>query len=477
MNSTVGMISQLRAAISKAVAALDRPTYPSRTDATPDQSLLAGRRRVSTGRLSRVERAVQLGIGLAVVALVGSIAPGISVNLHDADAAVETVTLPLTLPEPIATAEPTEESVAPMVRTVTVQPGETLGQIFDRLGIAARELHRLLEHPGARGPLTRIRAGAEFEFEFEPDGAFSAIRFDNEETERTELRLADDGIHESTLARDVQRRTFTASGEIAHSLFAAGAEAGISDATLLDLANVFSYDIDFAQDIRTGDRFTVVYEEIWRDGERLRSGGIVAASFTNQGKKHHAFRYVRSDGREDYFDSEGRPIKKGFLRMPIEFARISSRFNPNRRHPVLGTVRAHQGVDYAAATGTPIRSAGDGRVTFAGWKGGYGRAVIIDHGRGYTTLYGHMSRFGRFKVGSKVRQGEVIGQVGKSGLATGPHLHYEFRVKGVHRDPLKVTLPKPEPLPAAELARFNSHTGPLIAQLELLEGRRFAMLQ
>lgn len=451
-------------------------SHSSGTDHTLDHPSPARRNGSSDFPTSSLERSLQLGIGVAVVALVATIAPGIAVNLSNQESVAASVTLPLPLPQATLHADPAEASTAPIVRTVTVQPGETLGQIFERFDIAARDLHRLLEHPGARGPLTRIRAGAEFEFEFEPDGAFSAIRFDNEETERTELRLASDGIHESTLARDVQRRTFTASGEIAQSLFAAGAEAGIGDATLLDLANVFSYDIDFASDIRVGDRFTVVYDEIWRDGERLRSGGIVAASFTNQGRKYHAFRYVRSDGREDYFDSEGRPIKKGFLRMPIEFARISSRFNPNRRHPVLGTVRAHQGVDYAAATGTPIRSAGDGRVTFAGWKGGYGRTVIVDHGRGYTTLYGHMSRLGRFKVGSKVRQGEVIGHVGSSGLATGPHLHYEFRVKGVHRDPLKVTLPKPEPLPAAELARFNSHTGPLIAQLELLEGRRFAML-
>lgn len=448
----------------------------SGADHTLDQPSRARRTGSSDFPTPSLERKLQFGIGLAVVAMVVAIAPGIAVNLSNQESVAASITLPLPLPQVSVLTDPAEASTVPIVRTVTVQPGETLGQIFERFDIAARDLHRLLEHPGARGPLTRIRAGAEFEFEFGPDGAFGAIRFDNEETERTELRLAEDGIHESRLAHDVQRRTFTASGEIAQSLFAAGTEAGISDATLLDLANVFSYDIDFASDIRVGDRFTVVYDEIWRDGKRLRSGGIVAASFTNQGKKYHAFRYVRSDGREDYFDSEGRPIKKGFLRMPIEFARISSRFNPNRRHPVLGTIRAHKGVDYAAATGTPIRSAGDGRVTFAGWKGGYGRTVIVDHGRGYTTLYGHMSRFGRFKVGSKVRQGEVIGHVGMSGLATGPHLHYEFRIKGVHRDPLKVTLPKPEPLPAAELARFNSHTGPLIAQLELLEGRRFAML-
>jgi len=182
------------------------------------------------------------------------------------------------------------------------------------------------------------------------------------------------------------------------------------------------------------------------------------------------FRYQFADGRTDYFDADGRPMKKGFLRMPIDFARISSRFSNARRHPVLGLTRAHRGVDYAASTGTPIMSAGDGKVTFAGWKSGYGRTVIMQHANNVSTLYGHMSRLGKFKNGSRVRQGEVIGFVGQTGLATGPHLHYEFRVAGVHRDPLKVTMPKPEPLPKSELHRFRLQTQPLLAQLDVLAG-------
>lgn len=424
------------------------------------------------GAFSR-EHYILASLVLGLAALVFAIAPGLANAMRPDAPALRTVMLPL--PELAVAADPADVVSRDTIETVQVEPGQTLGEICAELEIPASDLHRLLQHPGANGPLTRIRTGAEFDFEFDAEGKFVAVRFDKDDTTRTELRLSDAGVSETTLARDVQRRTFAASGEISQSLFAAGAEAGMSDATLLELANVFSYDIDFVQDIRVGDRFTVVYDEVWRDGERLHSGNIIAASFTNQNKRFHAFRYTRRDGREDYFDGEGRPIKKSFLRMPIEFARISSRFNPNRRHPVLGTIRAHKGVDYAAATGTPIRAAGDGRVAFAGWKGGYGRAVVIEHGNGYSTLYGHMSRLGRFKAGSRVRQGEVIGHVGRSGLATGPHLHYEFRVKGVHRDPLKVTLPKPEPLPATELARFRAHTGPMLAQLELLEGRRFAM--
>jgi murein DD-endopeptidase MepM/ murein hydrolase activator NlpD len=264
-----------------------------------------------------------------------------------------------------------------------------------------------------------------------------------------------------------------ASGEITSSLYAAGAKAGLSNAAINQMANAFSYDIDFTQDLRDGDRFQVVYEEIWRDGERLRSGGVVAASFVNRGKEFTALRYQRN-GKDEYFDLSGRPLKKSFMRMPIEFARISSRFNPRRKHPVLGTVRAHKGVDYAAGTGTPIMAAGDARVSFVGWQNGYGRTVVLDHGNGTTTLYGHMSRFGKYKTGSRVSQGAIIGYVGMTGLASGPHLHYEFRVKGVHRDPLTVTMPKPDPLAGAELARFRAATAPAMAQLKRVEGVRLA---
>ena len=244
----------------------------------------------------------------------------------------------------------------------------------------------------------------------------------------------------------------------------------MSGAATLELAKAFGYDIDFAQDLRVGDEFHVIYEEIWRDGERLRSGDILAATFVNQGRRYQVFRYVFADGRSDYYDAEGRPMKKGFLRMPIDFARISSRFSTARKHPVLGTTRAHRGVDYAARTGTPIMAAGDGKVLFSGWKNGYGRTVILQHNNKITTLYAHMSKFAGLRTGARVRQGDVIGYVGASGLASGPHLHYEFRIAGVHRDPLKVTRPKPEPLPASELARFELQREPLLAQLALREG-------
>jgi murein DD-endopeptidase MepM/ murein hydrolase activator NlpD len=411
------------------------------------------------------------GIGLAFALF----APGFADAGRQPDTAA-LVSLELEVPPAAAASIDAEGTTTPAVdpqwRLVQVRNGQTLGAIFTSLGLSSQVLHQLLAHPGAREPLTRIRAGDEFAFDIGPEGELQALRFDRDEATRVVLTLAGDSISEQVQERQVQRRVQLASGEITDSLYATGARAGMSSAAILELAKAFGYDIDFAQDLRVGDSFHVIYEEIWRDGERLRQGDILAATFINQGKRYQVFRYQFADGRVDYYDAEGRPTKKSFLRMPIDFARISSRFSAARKHPVLGTTRAHKGVDYAAATGTPIMAAGDGKVIYAGWKGGYGRTVIIDHGNKVSTLYGHLSRFGGHKTGSRVRQGSVIGHVGSSGLATGPHLHYEFRVAGEHRDPLKVTLPKPQPLPAAELARFELQRQPMLAQLNLLEGGR-----
>jgi murein DD-endopeptidase MepM/ murein hydrolase activator NlpD len=408
---------------------------------------------------------------LAIMLMVMAIVPGLSRVVQAAT--TSRVELAVELPQR------EQDAAAPTLqrgqwKTVKVAAGQTLGQICSNLGIAMADMYKVLDYPGARKPLTQLQVGAELAFDIGEAGALRAIRFDRDDSQRVQLSLNGEQVLETVTARELQSRVQVASAEINSSLFAAGAAAGLRDATLLELANVFGYDIDFSQDIRVGDRFTVVYEEIWRDGEFVRSGDIVAATFVNQGREFAAYRYTTSDGKLGYYDEEGRPVKKSFLRMPIEFARISSRFTSARKHPILGKVRAHQGVDYAARTGTPIRAAGDGRVAFAGWKGGYGRAVILDHGRGYTTLYGHMSNFGKYRTGQRVVQGSVIGYVGASGLATGPHLHYEFRVAGVHRDPLKVTLPKPEPLPRNEMARFTAQVTPMRTQLALLQARRFA---
>jgi murein DD-endopeptidase MepM/ murein hydrolase activator NlpD len=447
-----------------------------RAQQAADQAALSNPRRFPLPAAPwRREHVVLAGLFLGVTTLVAAIAPGFA-NATKRSAEPQLTTQILPLPDmPVAAGTPALPAAAVPTdqwKTVTVKAGQTLGDIFAALELPSSTMHRLLDHPGAREPLTRIRPGTQFHFQIAASGELRAVRFDRDETSRVTLTLDGDSIDEEIAQRDIQRRIQIAGGEIEGSLFGAGAKAGLSNGAIVELAKVFGYDIDFAQDLRVGDQFSVVYEEIYRDGERLRAGDILAATFVNQGKRYTAFRYEFADGRIEHFDADGRPLKKSFLRIPIEFARISSLFSAARKHPILGRTRAHKGVDYAAGSGTPIMTAGDGRISFAGWKNGYGRTVIVDHGRGYTTLYGHMSRFGKARTGARVRQGEVIGYVGATGLATGPHLHYEFRINGVHRDPLKMTLPKPEPLPRTELARFRLQTQPMLAKLQLIEGGR-----
>ncbi len=202
----------------------------------------------------------------------------------------------------------------------------------------------------------------------------------------------------------------------------------LDERVAFELAEIFQYDIDFVLDIQSGDRFTVVYEEVFQDGERLRTGNILAAKFINEGREYRAVRYVDDKGHGEYFTPDGRSLRKAFIRAPVQFSRISSRFNPSRRHPVLNTIRAHRGVDYAAPVGTPVRAAGEGRVRFVGRQGGYGNVIELEHGSGVVTVYGHLSRFAaQMRRGQRVELGKVIGYVGKTGLATGPHLHYEYR--------------------------------------------------
>ncbi|MCS6921057.1 MAG: M23 family metallopeptidase, partial [Elioraea sp.] len=224
-----------------------------------------------------------------------------------------------------------------------------------------------------------------------------------------------------------------------------------------------------------GDRFALVYEQPFRDGEPAGPPALLAVSFVNRGKRFDAVRFTRGDGTVAYFNAEGRPLRKAFLRTPVEFTRISSRFALARRHPILGRMRAHRGVDYAAPVGTPVRAAGDGRIVALGPRGGYGRTIVIDHGRRITTLYAHLSRFAPgLRLGSRVRQGQTIGFVGMTGLATGPHLHYEFRIDGVHRNPLTVPLPAAAPLVGAELQAFRRAAQPWLAQIERLGELRVA---
>jgi len=251
------------------------------------------------------------------------------------------------------------------------------------------------------------------------------------------------------------------------SLFLAGKQAGLSDNMVMQLANIFGWDIDFVLDIRSGDRFYLVYEKIYREGEFLRDGDILAATFVNQGTHYQAFRFD-VDGQGRYFDADGRPMRKAFLRAPLNFSYISSNFNPARFHPILKRVKPHNGIDYRAPAGTPVYAAGDGRVIRSEYNKYNGNFVFIQHANNIETHYLHFSRR-VVKQGDRVHQGQVIGYVGSTGLATAPHLHYEFVVNGVHRNPRTVSLPKVEPLKGTALAGFRAQAAPFQNRLNRLE--------
>lgn len=347
-----------------------------------------------------------------------------------------------------------------------VTRGDTLEMLFRRNGLSLNDLAAMVALPDAATALKILRPGDRLEITHR-EGQVLSLQRELDEIKLLSIARQPTGFAVSTIERPVDIRTSGAHGVIRSSLFEAGTSAGMTDRMTMDMAGIFEWDIDFIQDVRAGDEFTVIYEELWRDGVKLRDGQIIAAEFINQGKSFRAARFSDEGGRNDYYAPDGRSLRKAFIRAPLNFTRISSPFNPNRRHPVLNTIRAHRGVDYAAPTGTPVRAAGDGKILFRGVQGGYGNTIVLQHGSNITTLYGHLSRFGTARVGARVRQGEVIGYVGMTGLATGPHLHYEYRVNGVHRNPRTVPLPAAEPIPAARQAAFRTATESLWRQLDL----------
>lgn len=349
--------------------------------------------------------------------------------------------------------------------TKIIKAGDNLSQLFTDLGLSS-DLHQILQLGKPVKQLKSIYPGQKIHF-YIHDQQLVRLQLETSINRYLEIIKQDKNYSVSEVARDFEIRTRSASSVINDSLFLAGQRVGLSDSIIMQLANIFGWDIDFALDIRAGDRFTIIYQEKFLDGIKVKDGKIVAAEFINAGRAYRAVRYTDSNNKTDYYSQTGKSMRKPFLRTPVDFTRISSKFNPKRLHPVLNTVRAHKGVDYAAPTGTPIKAAGDGKVIFRGTKSGYGRTVIIQHGSQYSTLYAHLHRYAnKAQHGARVKQGQIIGYVGQSGMATGPHLHYEFRINGVHRNPLTVKLPDAQPLPKAEMERFIHRTANQFAGLD-----------
>lgn len=366
-------------------------------------------------------------------------------------------------PQPKPVSEPLGDTVEFVVRR-----NDTLDRIFRQLKLSLTDLANIRGLPGVRESLDRLRPGDTITLVHD-EGLLQALRRRISETEVLTVTRGDEGFSAEVLATPLEIREGYAHGTIESSLFVAARAAGVSPEIVLVLANdIFGWDIDFALDIRSGDQFSIVYEQKFRDGEYVGDGRVLAADFTNSGTIHRAVYFSSEDGAvSDYFAPDGRSMRRQFLRAPLDFTRISSNFNPRRRHPILNTIRAHRGVDYAAATGTVIKAAGDGRVDFVGTKGGYGRVVILEHGGGISTLYGHMSRFARgLRRGQRVKQGVTIGYVGSSGAATGPHLHYEYRVRGVHKNPRTVPLPEAAPIAPGYRDEFQRQADQLLARLD-----------
>jgi len=388
---------------------------------------------------------------------------------------------PLALPEnPLEPVEVSkDENKLKQWQSIEVKSGDSLSSIFDRAEIKPSQLVELLKIKTVKQQLLKIHPGEDIKIDHDFNGQLLGLHYDISFEQSLMVERKEGQLVSTIIQHDIDARPTHATGMIEDSLFLAAQQAGLTDNMTMELAAIFGWDIDFVLDIRKGDSFSLIYEEIFKDGQKVKDGNILAAEFINKGKSFRAVRYQDPKTKKiAYYSEEGRNLRKAFLRSPVKFSYISSKFTKRRYHPVLHKYRSHKGIDYAARRGTPIRSSGEGKVVFRGKKGGYGNVVIIKHGSRYSTLYAHLSKFNRkIRTGRKVKQGQVIGYVGSSGLATGPHLHYEFRVNGVHRNPLTVRFPSAKSISKQHLTGFKQDTSQLFAQLGVINRNQLALNQ
>lgn len=367
-----------------------------------------------------------------------------------------------------------------LAREIRIRRGDTVAGLLSEIGILD-EAARLFLHTNrdTDALFRQLAPGKTISAHVTSDGALHALRFpmNGDQGLTLDIRRETGGFAAEVHTPAYETQTRLQSAVIRHSLFGAADEAGIPDAVAIQLADIFGGDIDFHRDLRQGDRFSVIYETAHDSGGSPRSSKILAAEFINNGRTLHAFWHKEANGRGGYYAADGSSLKKAFLRSPLEFSRISSGFSSARLHPVLGRMRAHRGIDYAAPTGTRVRTTGDGVIEFVGSQGGYGSVVIVRHTGNRTTLYAHLSGFAQgIRKGARVSQGDVVGFVGATGMATGPHLHYEFRVAGIHQNPITVTLPSAPPLAQAQLPAFLADTREKLDKIAVVRDVRFVLL-
>jgi murein DD-endopeptidase MepM/ murein hydrolase activator NlpD len=363
-------------------------------------------------------------------------------------------------------------------RSETIRRGDTLADVLVRLHVSEPRAHSYLRQSKDARPLFQLAPGRSIHALTSESGALIALRYQTGSDKELVVLRSGEVFSVATRSADLERQVVMKSGTVSSSLFSATDNADVPDAVAEQLLKIFSGDIDFHKDMRKGDRFAVVYEAHYLNGALVRTGRLLAAEFISDGRSHRAVWFEGEPGKGAYYTPEGKTVRKAYLRSPIEFSRISSGFTEARLHPVLQYVRAHKGVDYAAPIGTKVIASSDGTVEFVGQQSGYGNVVVIEHRDGVSTLYAHLSGFGSgLRQGQHVEQGEVIGYVGMTGLTTGPHLHYEFRVNGEHQNPLAATTPQGLPVSQHQQVAFDEKTRPLTQRLALLRGTMLAALE
>lgn len=376
-----------------------------------------------------------------------------------------TVVEAITLPQ----ITPADDTAASFWRNERVQRGDTVVELLRRLNVEDAAANEYLRSDKAAESFRKLGVGKTVQAETGADGSLLALRYLSNSGSQIVIEKSSGGFKASVLPSQLEQRTFMRTGEIKSTLFAATDEAGLPEPAANQLAEIFAGDIDFHRDLRKGDKFTVVYEMTYSNGEPVRTGRIQAAEFVNQGKSYRVVYFQDGSGHDGYYTPDGKSARKAFLRSPLEFSRVSSGFSLSRLHPVLNKMRAHKGVDYAASVGTKVKVTADGVVSMVGKQGGYGNVVMVDHQGRYTTVYGHLSRFASgLRRGQRVGQGDIIGYVGATGLATGPHLHYEFKINGQQRDPMRVALPEATPISEQQKTAFQEATRSQVEHLGLL---------
>lgn len=405
---------------------------------------------------------------LGVVTAFGLVSES-DLGLSKTNVAIEEITLP--------TIAPTTVAATSFWRNDRVQRGDTAFALLNRLNVSDTAATSYLSSAPEAASFRSLIPGRETQAEVSSSGELLSLRFLNNDGQQVLIDKQNGAFQTKTYNAQLEKRLFVRTGEIKTTLYAATDAAGLPESAADQLNELFSGDIDFHHDVKPGDKFTVVYEMVYNNGALVSTGHIQAAEFINQGHSYRAI-YFSKDGQVGgYYTPDGKNVQKAFLRSPIEYSRISSNFSSSRLHPVLNTMRAHKGVDFAAPIGTPIKATADGIVAFVGQENGYGNVIKASHGGHYSTVYGHLSRFASgLHNGQHIKQGQVIGYVGMTGLASGPHLHYEFKIDGQQRNPMSVALPSAQPVGAAYKVAFQSVATDFVARLSLLRNTNLAKL-